>query len=680
MAMKFSIFVPLAIALFASQAVAAKHHVAVKVGERPTTAVVKQLQDMAEKSKVDGEEEAEIFSKFKCYCDETLSNTSKTMALLTDEISSTENRIEALIALDKELAQKKTRTEEDIKDNLEARAQAQHVREKNFKTYLDEKADLEGSLQQLNMALETLAAPVALAQMQNSRGLSAVVAAIDQARSGNLRKVEVPTKQESQTGGVAGIVRSTRDTYVTNLEELNTKEEKQVKAFNSFIQTKTDEWTELTSILTQTNSKIADTGMELGERRGQLVTANHNLASTTAFNKETDQLCKEKTAINEERAMLRAQEDSALAKAIAVLNSDEAFETFGKTQSTGSFFQLKAIKKHNAVAVDKRPVVLNVIQSAAHTLHSARLAGVAALISAGNPFDKVLTEIERMTKRISQEGDKDKSQFATCADQRKKKNAAKTEKEESIVVLTASIDELQRNIDEMTTDLATATEELADNDNEQKTQTELRKSENQEYQQNVAVLQQTQYLLSKATKILSDYYESIAFVQTGSHSPPKTNDGKYEGQGASGAQVLSLLKDIMDNTKAEEKNAHESEQKSQHEFEDSMKALTDQEASLKAGIAATKGELAQAKLDQDSKKSTLSITEHEKASIEEYLKSIKSDCDFIALNFEKREASRAAEQKALDDAVESIKGSPPYKKAAAQAILDAKAASYSGVI
>ena len=33
---------------------------------------------------------------------------------------------------------------------------------------------------------------------------------------------------------------------------------------------------------------------------------------------------KEKTAINEERAMLRAQEDSAIAKAIAVLNSDEA--------------------------------------------------------------------------------------------------------------------------------------------------------------------------------------------------------------------------------------------------------------------------------------------------------------------------------------------------------------------
>eukprot|EP00933_Yihiella_yeosuensis_P072839 TRINITY_DN8137_c0_g1_i1.p1 TRINITY_DN8137_c0_g1~~TRINITY_DN8137_c0_g1_i1.p1 ORF type:complete len:686 (-),score=212.58 TRINITY_DN8137_c0_g1_i1:195-2252(-) len=671
----------LCIAAIASTANATKIRMA--AGERPTTAVVKQLQAMADKSEADGQEEKEIFAKFKCYCDKTLTNTSKTMELLKEEIASTENRIEALNALTKELNKKKLRTEKDIQENLEARAEATKVREKAFQTFLEEQADLVASLAQLNQALTTLTAPVALNQLSNSPGLLEVVGALDKARSNNLRSssslLQVPTKQESQTGGVAGVLRSTRDTYESNLEELRAKEDTQLKAFNGFIKTKTDEWTELTALLTQTNAGVADAGTELGERKGQLVAANDNLAKTTTLNIETDKHCKEKTAINEERAMLRAQEDSAIAKAIAVLNSDEAFETFGKTKATGNFLQLKSVHQHS-VEDQRRPQVLTLIAEASHKLHSARLAGIAALVSTGNPFEKVLKEIESMVGRIAEEGDQDKRQFETCADERSRNNAAKTEKEESIIALTASIDELEKSIDEMNTDLDTRTEELANNDNDQKSQTEQRTNENKMYQQNIAVLQQAQGLIAKATKILSDYYESIAFVQTGTSAegPPKTNDGKFEGQSSSGSAVISLLKDIMTNSKAEEKAAHEAEQKGQIEFEDSMKALTDEEASLKAAIAALNGDLAQAKLDRDSKKGSLSITETEKANIEGYLASIKSDCDFIALNFELREGNRAAEKKALDDAVDAIKGTPAYKKAANQAVLDAKAASYSG--
>eukprot|EP00933_Yihiella_yeosuensis_P084487 TRINITY_DN98_c0_g2_i6.p1 TRINITY_DN98_c0_g2~~TRINITY_DN98_c0_g2_i6.p1 ORF type:complete len:692 (+),score=247.54 TRINITY_DN98_c0_g2_i6:76-2151(+) len=680
------------VAMLAVPAVATKHRVT--SGERPTTTVVKQLQAMADKSEVDGKEEAEIFAQFKCYCDNTLQNTSKTMELRNEEIASTENRIEALHALNKELAAKKLRTEEDIQENLNAQAEARTVRQKAFETFLEEQADLVASLAQLNQALETLTAPVLL-EMKTAGAAATLVEVADdinKARSANLRKsalLQIPTKQESQTGGVAGVLRSTRDTYDSNLEQLRDTEAKQKKAFDGFIQTKTDEWNRLTAILTETNSQIADTGLELGQRQGQLVQARHNLAAATNLNQETDRLCKEKTAINEERAMLRAQEDSALAKAIAVLNSDEAFATFGKTETTGSFIQLKTVRAHS-VADQRRPVVLNLIEQAAHTLHSVRLAGIAALVATGNPFEKVLDEIEKMKGNIAKEGGKDKAQFDTCAKERADNNAAKTQKEESIIALTASIDELQKNMDEMTATLATKTEELANNDNEQKSQTELRTTENRDYQENIAVLQQTQALLAKATKILTEYYDSIALIQTGSHrsskkqippaAPPKTNDGKYEGQSASGSAVIGLLQDIMTNTKAEEKAAHEAEQKGQIEFEDSMKSLTDEEASLKSAITELQGDLAQAKLDHDSKKDSLEITEQEKANIEAYLASIKSDCDFIALYFVQREDNRAAETKALEAAVEAIKGTPVYKKAAAQAVLDAKAASYSGVI
>eukprot|EP00933_Yihiella_yeosuensis_P032639 TRINITY_DN2624_c1_g1_i1.p1 TRINITY_DN2624_c1_g1~~TRINITY_DN2624_c1_g1_i1.p1 ORF type:complete len:690 (-),score=232.83 TRINITY_DN2624_c1_g1_i1:118-2187(-) len=648
---------------------------------RPIVGIVKQLQTMEQKSKVEGEEEAKIFSKFKCYCENTLTNTTKQMEKLTGDIASTGNRISSLVALGSELAQKKSSTEADLKANKIARDEAAAVRKKAHEAFLKEEEDLSASLNQLNQALDTL---TAVGGEDGKASSSALVAVTQELQKGseNAKRLlrgtvaalgQIPTNQESQTGGVAGVLKSTRDTYVTNLQTLRQHEADELKAFESFDKTKSNEHGLFTAMLDQITAGIADTTEELGQKRDQLNEAKDNLEKTTSFNKETGELCKEKTKINEERAMLRAQEEAALSRAIAVLNSDEAFASFGKTKATG-FMQLSSVTQGDK---DAHPKALSLLREAAHATHSSRLASVAALIVAGNPLAKVVSEIDKMQSRIAKEADQDKKHFDTCVEERKTNKENMDEKKQSIITLTSSVDELHKAIDEMTVTISTATEELANNGAQQKTQTELRKAENLEYQKNIANIKEAEYTVSKGMKVLKDYYNSLssgesALVQVAKKShkdAPKTNDGAYVGQSSAGSTVLGLLNDVLEDAKSEEKSAHEAEQSAQKSFEDESKALTDEESSLKETLSVTKGDLSRAQLDIDNKKVDLSNTQKEKTSIEEYLASIKSDCDFIQSNFDHREKGRAEESKALAAATESIKGTPAFQSAEAKAAL-----------
>jgi len=76
-----------------------------------------------------------------------------------------------------------------------------------------------------------------------------------------------------------------------------------------------------------------------------------------------------------------------------------------------------------------------------------------------------------------------------------------------------------------------------------------------------------------------------------------------------------------------------------------------------------KKDIAETRLALDESKTALADANNQKASAEKYLSEIKKGCDFIVSNFDKRDANREGEKKALDNAIELIKGTPAYKKA-----------------
>jgi len=72
-------------------------------------------------------------------------------------------------------------------------------------------------------------------------------------------------------------------------------------------------------------------------------------------------LCDKKKDEYNHRQSMRANEDAAISKAIAILNKDSAFETFGKVSAT-SFMQLRSVHLHKADSDSEDSIRLKVKQ------------------------------------------------------------------------------------------------------------------------------------------------------------------------------------------------------------------------------------------------------------------------------------------------------------------------------
>merc|ERR1711879_339992 len=121
------------------------------------------------------------------------------------------------------------------------------------------------------------------------------------------------------------------------------------------------------------------------------------------------------------------------------------------------------------------------------------------------------------------------------------------------------------------------------------------------------------------------------------------------------------MQTMLDNTAKSEAKAHSDERKAQASYEDSMKSATDTEAKLEKQIMSEKKDIAETRLALDESKTALADANNQKVSAEKYLAEIKKGCDFIVTNFDKRDANRKGEKKALDNAIELNKGTPAYK-------------------
>merc|ERR1711870_137049 len=126
--------------------------------------------------------------------------------------------------------------------------------------------------------------------------------------------------------------------------------------------------------------------------------------------------------------LLRTNEETAIAEAISILNSDAAFATFGSTTATKSgataFLQYSDIKKHGVEHEEvHREQAKNFLRKAMAGKRSPFLSRAMALLATSNPFAVVLKEIQKMLDLIGEEAKADEEQHLWCKEERKTNNA-----------------------------------------------------------------------------------------------------------------------------------------------------------------------------------------------------------------------------------------------------------------
>jgi uncharacterized small protein (DUF1192 family) len=519
--------------LFAFVAIAAATAVH---GDRTITKVIKLLEAMLDKSKSDGKADRELYAKQKCYCDKNEEEKNASVASLNEQIGLLQSEIAALRASSSKLSQEVAQLDRDMTANQEARDQATEIRNKAKEEFDAEEADLVAAIGQMKNAIETLQA-IGADQTQSvgadhQKFMAADATAAAKSSLVSLQKkltkaltdaaAFLPPKQQkkalalveapftgtytSQSVEIVGILKNMLDTFEANLASARSAEARAVAAHEKFMATKTEEFNTMKDLYDAKQDSLGQNDGALASAQETLDTAETNLGEDTDFLAALLPACADKAKNYDNRKLMRANEEAAISEAVAILSSDDAFETFGATDAattgTSEFVQ---IKKHHSEAAQ----VVAMLEKTAKQTHSVRLSGLAAMV-ATNPFATVLSKIGEMITVIDEEEKADDDQKAWCDTERDTNNEALAQKNERIQALDSEITDLNDQIDNPETGLKAQLVEtntlLNENRANQKSITEQRSSENAAYQVNVANLQKAEAILEKATKVLQKYY------------------------------------------------------------------------------------------------------------------------------------------------------------------------------
>jgi len=281
---------------------------------------------------------------------------------------------------------------------------------------------------------------------------------------------------------------------------------------------------------------------------------------------------------------------------------------------------------------------------------SAQLDGFTKVKEA---MDKFMVELKKQQKDEYDKNEFCKKEIDANEDQTKVKTHEKedledkeTELETQIRVLTEEIDALNKEVGEMQVSLKRAGED--------------RKSENQDFQAQVADQRAVMNLLNKVLARLKMFYEKKSLVQTGQEPgaaveapPPKPKE--YSKQGGAGS-ALQLIAMIIEDAKKEEAELVLAEQDSQEAYASMVVETNNCIAACQASISEKSEVKSTAEADKAETEAALISVNQELTSLKDLNIGLHADCDFLLENFEIRQKARKEEMDAIVEAKAILSG------------------------
>jgi len=143
--------------------------------------------------------------------------------------------------------------------------------------------------------------------------------------------------------------------------------------------------------------------------------------------------------------------------------------------------------------------------------------------------------------------------------------------------------------------------------------------------------------------------------------PDTWGDGvESEGQRSKGAEVLGMLRYILQETTAEKDQATTDENNAQSAYDTLMTDLRGEETSLLDSLSTLASTLAEQKKSLEEAEEDTRETTKDLEMIKKYLADIEPGCTFMQENYETRKQNRINEKTALEGAISQLQSTPAF--------------------
>jgi len=667
---------------------------------RPVTKVITLLKDMLEQLEKEAEEDEEIYDKMACWCETNDKEKTKTIADAESHITDLTSSINAGAATSSRLNAEVADLTQEVEEETAALNKAAAIREKEFNEFNTEEREMLEAVSALKAAIVVLskhhgggAASASALQKQALLDIGAliktqlykhadilgevitpsqkraVLSGLLQETDGdvktNLKKQPAPpssmTGYTPASGQIFGVLKQMKETFEKNLSESQKQEMRSQQAFEELKAAKEAQIAAAKKQIEKKTQEIAIVDEKLANDKQDIEDTRNSLSADQKFLMNLKQQCQLTDAEWEARQKERQAEMAAVSKALAVLSSDEAHDTFTKTfNSAAAASSLLQVFQENTDKV-RRVGAAQLLMVAASRLHSPKLAQLAESAKL-DAFTRVKKAIDDMVAELLKEQEDEKKHRDWCIENMNTNEKTSEQQNRKKEDLTEKIADLTATIDTLTTDIATLKSEIAEMQVQIKRAGEDREQANKELQMTVADQRETQKLLQQALDVLQGYYGKgkEALVQQGKERQPAgpappPGFKKYEKNAAAGG-VVGLITQIIEDAKAMEAEALKGEQEAQKEYETFIQNTNDSIVEKQASIVDKTNDKAKAeseKVDAETaKKETQALID---TLVNEY-GDLKTACDFVLKNFDIRQTARGEEIEALRQAKAILSG------------------------
>merc|ERR1719316_416735 len=462
---------------------------------------------------------------------------------------------------------------------------------------------------------------------------------------------------QSASGEIFGIMKQMKESFETNLKNSQIEEEADNKEFEELKKAKTEEIAATSAQIDEKEEALGAASFKKAKADQDEADTQEILAADTTYLAELKKTCATADADFELRRKTRIEESTAVTKALAFLQSDEAQDLFHKTLGGASFIQTSKKSKRVQGAAD-------LLKKAAKKLGNPKLSALAIKVRL-DAFTKAKEQIQVMIDQLVKETADEVTKKDMCTEELNS-NAASTEaatrdKDEAI----EKIEALAATIDTLTKEIADLKLQVADGQTAMKRAGEDREIENKDFQLTIADQRATQKVLTAALSILKGFYDKAALIATKAKTkqlqepyvagpPAPTAFKAYEKQGSGG--VTGAIQSVIDDAKAMEADAILAESDAQKGYEEFSKDTNDAVDEMIRSITTKTEFKAQCESDKVETEQSRDTSIGSLEQLENESTAIHADCDYTLKNFDLRQSARGQEVEALKQALSFLGG------------------------
>jgi hypothetical protein len=665
----------------------------------PLEKVVTLLEEVSDKVKAEGEEEAKTYNTFSCFCKDTSATTLDSITSGEDLKNNLASQLnEAMVARDAQDAD--IAAAQSAMSGLDGELEELRATRKSERlTYEQNEMDLTQAIEAIEAATQMLKASktaTSLAQLGPSaestvRKALSMAAVLSPAKPGTkvasvLAQFEAADSPEYEAFSFhSDDIISTLEELLTDFQnkrnELDEAETAARQTFDTLVQDKE-------AIIAEKQKAFEDAKVGKAERQQEIATVSQDLTTTSSqllvdkeYLQELTSTCNTKAVLWDHRSTTRANELGALEQAIALVNE-------AATGAPAAFIQLSQVRRSVSAAVAapssagtssnvlaRRARAATLLRTRATALNSTVLMGVISEVS-DDPFGKVKTLIQQLIERLLKQAQEEASHKGWCDEQialakQKRDYAAEAVKNLNgeLAVGVARRAKLAELVDTLGTEIGELNATLAN-------RTALREQETADNEAAIQTAEDGKAAVESAITILTQFYAAAANQASLLQSEPSSSsesslvavhrhvatqgnasipdagfDSNYTGAQSDSAGVIGML-DVI---KSDFARAISETQKAEEDAKQEFLELETSAGKAKAEKEVALTERTRALADADAKGSEDNINLNSSSvqvnqAVNELL-ALKPACMESGVTSEEKKAQREAEIEALQEAL-----------------------------